>query len=177
MSDGDIFFVMRDGVCWACWLGDRPSVKMGPADEVLAAMEKLLEQQDSSAPATQTSSTAPLQPPPVVERQRIEDPPPAPRTAPDRAEMRHPVTITGKVRTTSGSREVVVRDLSTKGCQFEDVWNNLNPGTQLTVQIGPISPIGGSVKWRRGKQVGVAFDSPLYPSVMEHIRDHFGQNG
>lgn len=86
---------------------------------------------------------------------------------------RHEITIVGRIFTAKGSRDVTVVDLSETGCQFRDLARILEPGGRLTIKLGPIGPIEAAVRWRRSTKVGVQFSTPLYPSVLEHIRAHF----
>ena len=50
---------------------------------------------------------------------------------------------------------------------------HLRTDDRLTVKIGPVGPVEATVRWNRSDSVGVQFNSPLYPSVLEHIRNHF----
>ena len=171
MSDeGETFFVSRNGAVWACWLGGKPAVNLGPDAEVRAAMTQFVAEAGQQPAPTPEPEPAPRPPPPP--------PPPAPsrpRNEPvkDRIDPRHDITIIGRVRTGSGSRDVTVLDLSEHGCRFHDRFGHLTEQTLLTIKLGPIGPVEGTVRWREHEHVGIEFNTPLHPSVLEHIRSHF----
>ena len=87
-----------------------------------------------------------------------------------RRETRHEVTMQGRYRTGSGlARDVVVTDLSTTGCKFEDRVNNLRTGSIISIRIGNIGPITAHVQWMENSTIGVRFDSTLHASVLDHM--------
>ncbi len=90
-----------------------------------------------------------------------------------RSEERHDLTIRGRIVTKSGPRDVTVLDLSESGCRFADRYHGLLAGNEISIKIGPIGPIRATARWCRDGFVGIAFETPLYPSVLEHIRNHF----
>ena len=173
-EDGDTFFISRNGAVWACWLGGKPAVKLGPDAEVLAAMAQFIAQAGGeAAPAPAPEPVAPPPPPPAPPRS---PPPPKRQKAEgenDRVDPRHDITIIGRVRTGSGARDVTILDLSERGCRFHDRFGHLTEGTLLTIKLGPIGPVEAKVRWCESEYVGVEFLTPLHPSVMEHIRSHF----
>lgn len=91
----------------------------------------------------------------------------------ERGEERHEIIIIGRVRTGTAARDVTIQDLSVSGCRFHDRFSSLPLDAPVTVKIGPVGPVAGHVKWRRGEYVGVEFDKPLYSPVLDHIRAHF----
>lgn len=186
MADDDLFFTVRGGALWACWLSGKPAVKLGSADEVMTAMAQFLREQSGAAlpaaapeviiqPARQAgpgqsmaSATSPA----------LALAPEAPSSSPpkvlqDRTAIRHELTILGRIFTARGSRDVTILDLSETGCQFHAPMTQLKEGDHLTVKLGPVGPVEATVRWNRGESLGVQFDSPLYPSVLLHIRDSF----
>ncbi len=68
---------------------------------------------------------------------------------------------------------MTVLDLSERGCRFHVRSGQLKKGMPLTVKLGPIGPVEATIRWQEEEYVGVEFNTPLYPSVMEHIRQHF----
>lgn len=87
-----------------------------------------------------------------------------------RRETRHEVTMQGRYRTGSGlARDVVVTDLSTTGCKFEDRINNLRTGSIISIRIGNIGPLTAQVQWMENSTIGVRFDSTLHASVLDHM--------
>lgn len=88
----------------------------------------------------------------------------------DRRESRHRVSIQGQFRSGSGKpRDVIVSDLSTKGCKFEDRFGNLHPGMIISIRIGSIGPIVAEVMWIDHTFVGVRFATALHSSILEHM--------
>jgi hypothetical protein len=88
----------------------------------------------------------------------------------DRQEPRINVSIQGRYRTGSGvAKDVIVSDLSTRGCKFYDRFSGLKPETRISLRIGNIGPIDAVVRWRSGQIIGVRFDDALHPSVFEHM--------
>lgn len=168
MVEGDLFFAERNGEVWAVWLSDRPPVNLGSVADVRAAMAQfsVLAGADGQSAANVFEVGAPPAPPPAAE-----PPPPPPRAASERVEPRHGLTMTGKVFTTSGSREVTVLDLSERGCRVRDVSGHLPEGTRLSIKLGEVGPVEAMVMWSDGSFVGLRFANPLYPSVMQHIRE------
>lgn len=187
MGDESIRFFLRNGRIWVRGGEYADSVDLGPEAEVGEAMVRFFEERtapgyrgedepgEDRAPRPETSSPplrttlprSPVAPEPPPPRD------PAHRTAVGRNEIRHELTIQGRIVANSGAREVTVLDLSESGCRFADRYRGLNPGDTITIKIGPIGPVRATVRWCRGGYVGIAFENPLYPSVLEHIRDHF----
>lgn len=88
----------------------------------------------------------------------------------ERSEPRINVSIQGRYRTGSGvARDVIVSDLSTRGCKFYDRFSNLKAEARISLRIGSIGPIDAVVRWRTGQIIGVRFDDALHPSVFEHM--------
>jgi hypothetical protein len=67
------------------------------------------------------------------------------------------------------ARDVVVTDLSIAGCKFEDRFNNLRPGSIISIRIGNIGPLTGTVMWFDNATAGIQFDSPIHASVLDHM--------
>jgi len=87
-----------------------------------------------------------------------------------RIEQRMAVSIQARYRTGSGvARDVIVSDISTKGCKFYDRFSNLKPDCRITIRIGNIGPLDAVVRWRVGQLIGVEFDDALHPSVFDHM--------
>lgn len=170
MSDGDLFFTERNDEVWAVWLSGRPPVNLGSVADVRAAMAQFsIMAGANGVPAPEGFERSG----PRALPQEPESPPPKPRSASERAEPRHGLTMMGKVFTTAGSREVTVLDLSERGCRFRDASGHLTEGTRLSIKLGGVGPIEAMVMWSDGSFVGVRFANPLYPSVMEHIRETY----
>lgn len=167
MND-DLFFVARNGSIWACWLSGKPAVNLGGECAARAAMEQFL---GENRPALTSGIEKPPAPPPPMKSTLA--PPPAPRTVMERSADRHEIAIVGRIFTAGGSRDVVITDLSETGCQFTDEAEVLESGNRLTIKIGPIGPLEAATRWRRAERIGIEFTTRLYPSVLDHIRQHF----
>lgn len=166
--EGDLFFAERNDEVWACWLSGKPPVNLGSVAEVRAAMAQfsvLAGARGAPSPADPGSERRALPPRPS------EPPLQRPRSASERSETRHGLTLPGRVFTATGSREVTVLDLSERGCRFRDTTGHLNEGARLTIKLGEVGPVEAMVMWSDGSFVGVRFANALYPSVMQHIRD------
>jgi hypothetical protein len=90
-----------------------------------------------------------------------------------RGEPRHETKIIGRVRMAAAARDVTILDLSENGCRFHDRFSTLALEAPVSIKLGPVGPLAAKVKWRRGEYVGIEFDLPLYPAVLDHIRAHF----
>jgi hypothetical protein len=64
--------------------------------------------------------------------------------------------------------QATVTDMSVTGFRLESD-ERLPLGAPIWVRIGQLSPLEAKVVWRDGYLAGCAFNSPLHPSVLEHI--------
>ena len=164
MTNDDPLFISKDGEVWACWLNGKPAVNLGSEQNFWAAAEKLFDElhpvkkRDSESSGERDISTGD----PLNSSLTIEE-------TIERSEDRHEVTIIGRLYGADGSREVTICDLSTHGCRVQD-HSFAKPGAIVTIKIGTIGPIRAVIRWRRDKFIGLKFEDPLYPSVLEHIR-------
>lgn len=164
MANDDPLFISKDGEVWACWLNGKPAVNLGGEQNFWAAAEKLFNELhpiEKSEPKASGEEELPSQ-------EASESPPTIEETI-QRSEDRHEVTIVGRLYGSDGSREVTILDLSTLGCRVED-HSFAKPGAMVTIGIGTIGPIPAMIRWRSGKFIGLLFQDPLYPSVLENIR-------
>ena len=148
-------FEIRDGKVWALDAEGSAPIALGPEDSVIDAMRVFLMQ------VRRTPSPSSIEPP-IGRRVLIE-----------RREERYAIVISGRVIARNSSGEVTIRNLSEQGCRFEPKLGSLTPGQPISLRIGPVGPMTAQVKWCDESHVGVEFDSPLYPSVLTHIREHF----
>ncbi len=94
-----------------------------------------------------------------------------------RREQRYSISVPGRYRKGTGVRfNVAIKDLSEYGCQFSDLVGRIDVGDEITIRIGDIGPLEAQVKWVAKREIGVEFDQPLYPSVLEHIIAAGGTN-
>ena len=156
----------KDGDIWALWPDGRGAINLGAEEAFWAAAAKLY---DELHPETPTQPSAASATPRKIEN-CISAPPAETRKQSERSENRHGVTIVGRVYGQGGSREATIFDLSSQGCRVEDR-SLARPGSRVTIKIGSIGPLGAVIRWRTEDMVGLKFESPLYPSVLEHIRN------
>ena len=94
-----------------------------------------------------------------------------------RREERYSISAAGRYRKGTGVRyNVAITDLSEYGCQFADLVGRVEEGDAITLRVGEIGPIAATVRWVKRRQIGVRFDTPLYPSVLDHIIAQGGTN-
>jgi hypothetical protein len=87
-----------------------------------------------------------------------------------RSEGRHPVEIQGRYRTGSGTpRDVIVKDLSARGCRIFDRFCNLTIGKYISIRIGSIGPLEARVMWRENNLAGLRFGESIHAHVLEHM--------
>ncbi|ARU15634.1 PilZ domain-containing protein [Croceicoccus marinus] len=61
-------------------------------------------------------------------------------------------------------------DLTAEGARLEGISRSLNVGDMLTVRFGGLAPVEAKIQWvERGREVGLRFLQPLYPSVYLHV--------
>ena len=179
MDDDSIRLYVRDGRIWMRGGSHVEGLDLGPEAEVGEAIVRFIDERtiDShrGAPSHSEAADLPhrstLPPSPVAPQSPLREP--TRRLEIDRGEERHDLTILGRIVSNAGPRDVTVLDLSESGCRFADRYRGLNPGVRITIKLGPIGPIPAKVRWCRDGHVGIAFENPLYPSVLQHIRDHF----
>ena len=94
-----------------------------------------------------------------------------------RREQRYSISVPGRYRKGTGVRyNVAIKDLSEYGCQFSDLVGRIDVNDDITIRIGEIGPLDARVKWVAKREIGVEFDQPLYPSVLDHIIAAGGTN-
>ena len=92
-----------------------------------------------------------------------------------RQNPRHLIDIQGCYRIGNGTKkDVIVNDLSIRGCRIIDRFSNLEIGGLVSIRIGSIGPIEAFVRWRRKNEVGIEFSWPLHPAVLEHMLSTVG---
>lgn len=171
VADEDLFFILRKGIVWACWLSGKPAVPLGSKPDFAHAVSQFrdtIRAQKSSHgdPPNKIGEDEPPQldnSPDGPEAQDVE-------VSNNRLQERHDLTVIGRVFSVGGSREVTILDLSESGCRFHDNSRKLALGHHITVKIGHVGPVEGTVRWRRDDVVGVRFNSPLHPSVLDYVR-------
>ncbi len=163
-GDDDLYFIVRKGEVWACWLSGKPAVKLASDIEFASAVSQFNgDSANLERAEPQGAKVHDIEPTPaktaMIHKERIEE--------------RYNLTVLGRIFTVGGSREVTIFDLSEKGCRFQDGSWKFDLGLHITIKIGSIGPLDAIVKWRRDNTVGVQFVTPLYPSILKHIRESF----
>lgn len=93
-------------------------------------------------------------------------------TFPDeRRNARQQICIKGQFRKGIGlALAVDVVDLTSHGCQLENIPTNLRRQDIISIRIEGFGPITATVKWLEvGKKAGLEFQSPLHSAVFDHI--------
>lgn len=82
---------------------------------------------------------------------------------------RRPVKIAARYWLGRGiAREVVISDVSPKGCRMQDRFSSLKIGSRIDLQIGASRPVRAQVRWHeRGGVVGVEFLQIVDPKTLE----------
>jgi hypothetical protein len=60
-------------------------------------------------------------------------------------------------------------DLSTDGCCLVVEVNPFTPGVRLSLKIGDMERWPGTVRWIAMHRIGIQFDQPLHPAIVEHL--------
>jgi hypothetical protein len=88
-----------------------------------------------------------------------------------RRAQRYGVEVAGVIRSGALPEDTVsIANLSIDGCRFSAPRRRIAAGTLLTMTVGPVAVLQARVIWRVGPVHGVAFDQPLHPAVLDHIR-------
>lgn len=91
-----------------------------------------------------------------------------------RCDERLPVTIPARCRTRSGFADrVMVRDISPGGCRIESMAITVHAGDLVVVTPPMLEGLCGTVRWVSGNSAGIAFATPLYGPVVDHLHRQF----
>lgn len=87
---------------------------------------------------------------------------------------REKLTAQGSMRFGGRGFKVAMENLSEQGCQF---WlprqEGLPKGASIQLYIESIGPFAATVRWAREGWIGVEFELPVYPPVLNYIRGQF----
>ena len=89
-----------------------------------------------------------------------------------RATPRESVIISAKCQV--GDRlaeEVLVTDLSAKGCRLRGNSIGVTKAERVQLWIGDIGPLGAQLKWVKKGSLGLAFEAPLSEEVLRPLLD------
>lgn len=91
-------------------------------------------------------------------------------SAHSRGTARPTVTLDGRCSIGGrGEQEVVVTDLHARGCRMRGAAVGVIKSEPLVLWVGDIGPVAGRLKWTKGGSLGVAFDEPLAPALLETL--------
>lgn len=93
-----------------------------------------------------------------------------PRIIIDRAGFRRPLkasaTVTSAVKGQIGGRLI---DISEHGCKIDLFDASVPPGHRITIKLQTLELWVGYVRWVDGNVVGVMFDRPMHPAIVDHL--------
>ena len=82
----------------------------------------------------------------------------------------------GRYRTGNGRvHDVQISNLSLTGCRMYQNHSWLDVDDTISLRIEVIGPILSIVRWKDRTEMGVQFENPLHPSVLDHLAAHFDQ--
>jgi hypothetical protein len=92
------------------------------------------------------------------------------RPSKERADERTAVSIAGRCR--AGDRDiqdVMVMDLAAQGCRLLGLSVGVTKNDPLELWLGEVGPLAARLKWVKRGSLGVEFDGPLEPEVLERL--------
>jgi hypothetical protein len=60
-------------------------------------------------------------------------------------------------------------DISEQGCKIELRHSQVSPGQKITIKLSDMELWSGQVIWTQGPMVGVLFERPMHPAVVDHL--------
>ena len=89
-----------------------------------------------------------------------------------RTQSRKSIVTSGHCRKVNGVQwEVALADVSERGCRMRDRSGPLREGESLSLFLHGTGPHYARVAWRRGMDVGLAFDRPLEDAFLAALAD------
>jgi hypothetical protein len=70
---------------------------------------------------------------------------------------------------------VVVTDISRGGCRIESCALTMREGDLVVIQPQVLEGLCGKIAWVKGHKAGIAFATPLYGPVVEHLHREYGE--
>jgi hypothetical protein len=87
-----------------------------------------------------------------------------------RIEPRYRVKVAGDLHDgISAALKVTIANLSLRGCRFS-ARRAVQAGAYVTLALGSAGYYDARVMWSEGEDHGAAFDHPLHPAVLDHVR-------
>lgn len=91
-------------------------------------------------------------------------------TARSRATPRNSVVIEGTCLIGERGKEAaLVTDLGLQGCRVRTEAVGVTRSEGLTLWLGEVGPIAGKLRWTKGGELGVLFDTALDPGTLEAL--------
>jgi len=88
----------------------------------------------------------------------------------DRRETRRVVELPGRARWNVSLRaDVSLLDISLHGCQISFAAEPMPVGAVVFIRPADSCTLRSSVRWSNAYGMGLAFDHPLHPAVLEHL--------
>ena len=95
-----------------------------------------------------------------------------------RREVRKALTMNVLCRTVRDRVEVALSDISCNGCRIAPGSISLTEGQTITLRPKGLESLTGTVRWCSDKGIGIEFDYPLHPAVVDHLcRLHPSEDG
>lgn len=87
-----------------------------------------------------------------------------------KCEARRAVGLLGKVRWSVSLRaDVYLLDLSLRGCRIQFAAEPMSVGTAVFIRPADLCTLRSTVRWSTAYAMGLEFDHPLHPAVLEHL--------
>jgi len=91
------------------------------------------------------------------------------RTLDSRRLLRLPVLLRSRIGNSQfGARPVDLTDISILGCRVTAPFQ-WSPGTRLLLTIPSLAAMAATVQWSSVSALGLAFEKPLHPFVLDHL--------
>ncbi len=93
-----------------------------------------------------------------------------------RRSVRMKLAMPARCRSRSGFVDrVMVTDISRGGCRIESFALTMREGDLVVIQPQVLEGLCGRIAWVKGHKAGIAFATPLYGPVVEHLHREFAQ--
>jgi len=97
-------------------------------------------------------------------------------TRPLRQTERLDIVLPARCRSRTGFVDrVVITDISIGGCRIESRAITMREGDMVMISPGVIEGLCGKVMWVNGHRAGIAFASPLYAPVVDHLHHQYAR--
>lgn len=88
----------------------------------------------------------------------------------ERESARRPLKASAKVRSAvKGHIGGRLLDISEQGCKIDLFDSSVGPGHKITIKLESLEIWVGYVRWANDNVVGVYFERPMHPAVVDHL--------